>query len=58
MMLSAEKLGISAVLILYLFSELAQGISGRKNQYKPIPQIDPSSNDKKTNNGNDNKDKR
>ena len=40
------------------FSELAQGKSGRKNQYKPIPQTDPSSNHKNTSNGNDNKDKR
>ena len=42
----------------FFFSELAQGKSGRKNQYKPIPQTDPSSNHKNTSNGNDTKDKR
>ena len=42
----------------YISSDPSHGKGVRKNQYKSIPQTDPSNNQKKTNNANDSKEKR
>ena len=42
----------------YISSDPSHGKGVRKNQYKSIPQTDPSNNQKKANNANDSKEKR